>query len=241
MDNQESLDYLVLAAHPDDVEIFCGGSLMKWKKRGYRVGVVDFTRGEAGTSGTVEERDAEAAAASEILGLDIRLNLNLPDGRLADTRTEQRAVVDVIRQLRPKVVIAPWGPCRHPDHTAVHNLSLSCHFYSGNGKFESDLPPYRPQRTIFHLEVLDNVTPSFVVDITDQFERKMNALHCYKTQFYTPETGETGTYIGSKLFMEKLEARFAYYGSLIGCRYGEPFIVQETIRIDDPMKTLEEG
>lgn len=235
------LDYLILAAHPDDAEIFCGGSALKWKSQGYKVGVADLTRGEAGTRGSVKIRDAETEAANRILGLDLRVNLNLPDSKLADTRLEQKAVVEIIRSTRPKVLVAPWGPCRHPDHTAVHNLARSCFFLSGNGQFESELPRYRPERMIFHLEMQDTIVPSFIVDISDCFDKKMNALHSYNSQFYTPETGETGTYIGSKLFMDKVRARFTYYGSLIGAEYGEPYVCPDVMRIDDPLKTLAGG
>ncbi len=235
MDNDVRLDYLILAAHPDDAEIFCGGSILKWKSLGYHVGVADLTRGEAGTSGTVAERDAEAATATKILGLDIRLNLNLPDGALADCREHQKPIVDLIRATRPRVLVAPWGPCRHPDHSAVHNLARSCYFYSGNGKFDSSHPIYRPERLIYHLEIQDTTVPSFVVDISDHFDDKMRALWSYSTQFYSPESGETGTYIGSKLFMDNLQARFTYYGTLIGTRYGEPYVLPEMMRMDDPL------
>ena len=235
------LDYMILAAHPDDAEIFCGGSVMAWRSRGRRVGIVDLTRGEAGTKGSVSERDAETAASNAIMKPDVRINLNLPDSKLADTRFEQAAVVEAIRTYRPKVLVAPWGPCRHPDHTAVHNLARSCWFLSGNGSFECDLPLFRPERVIYHLEVQDTIVPSFVVDVSDFFEDKMHALHSYATQFYTPGKGETGTYIGSKLFMDKLYARFAHYGSQIQTRYGEPFVISDVMRVDDPMSTFKGG
>jgi bacillithiol biosynthesis deacetylase BshB1 len=235
------LDYMILAAHPDDAEIFCGGSVMAWKAMGKTVGIVDLTRGEAGTKGSVAERDAETETANAILNPDVRINLNLPDSKLTDSRREQIAVVQAIRTYRPKVLIAPWGPCRHPDHTAVHNLARSCWFYAGNGTFECDLPLFRPERIIYHLEVQDTVAPSFVVDVSDYFEDKMKALQAYSTQFYTPETGETGTYVGSKLFMDKMCARFAHYGSMIQTGYGEPFVTSDVMRVDDPATTFNGG
>ena len=234
------LDYLLLAAHPDDAELFCGGSLIKLRQRGYKVGVADLTRAEAGTAGSVEERAREAAAASKILDLSFRTNLGLPDGRLEDNMAARQAVVEVIRETKAKVLIASWGPCRHPDHTAAHNLARNCYFFAGNGKFPSELPPWRPLRVIYYLELHD-IRPSFVIDISEQFETKMKALQGYVSQFYSPESGEKPTFIGSKDFMAKLAARFAYYGSLINCRYGEPYIVDGTLRLDDPLKNHLEG
>ncbi len=231
------LDYLFLCAHPDDAELFCGGSIARFIQEGRQVGVLDLTRGESGTSGTVAERDAETAAANEILGLSQRWNLGLPDGGLEDNLEARKGIVDIIRSTRVKVLIATWGPCRHPDHTAVHNLARSCYFYSGNGKFPSDHPIWRPKQVIFHPE-LHQRPVSFVVDITDQFEARMLALQCYGSQFYSPETGEKPTYIGSIAFMDSIKARYAYYGSLINRPYGEPYITDGALRVDDPVQTF---
>ncbi len=238
--NDIQLDYLFLAAHPDDAELFCGGSIVKFIRAGRQVGVADLTRGEAGTSGTVAERDRETAAANRVLGLEHRWNLGLPDGALEDNQAARKPIVDLIRRTRPKVLVAIWGPCRHPDHTAVHNLARSCYFYAGNGKFDSDLPIYRPRQVIFHPE-LHQQPPSFVVDVTDSFATKIEALQCYSSQFYSPAAGEKPTYIGSKAFMESLKARFAYYGLLINSAYGEPYITDGALRVDDPAGTFVKG
>ncbi|RMD82457.1 MAG: bacillithiol biosynthesis deacetylase BshB1 [Lentisphaerae bacterium] len=234
------LDYMVLAAHPDDAEIFCGGSILRWRELGRKVGVVDCTRGEAGTSGSAEERIQEAAAATRVLGLDVRENLGLPDGQLQNCREHQIPIVTMIRRYRPRVLIAPLGPCRHPDHEAVYHLARAACFFAGNGKFPVDLPRYRPQRLFFHLEVSNDQHPSFVVDISNHFEKKMQAIQCYASQFYTPERGETGTWIGSRAFLERIRARAAFYGSHIGVSYGEPYYAPEMLRVDDPVSWMDE-
>ena len=236
----DELDYLILGAHPDDAELFCGGSIVKWLRRGCRVGVADLTRGEAGSSGTPEIRAREAAVASQALGLTWRRNLGLPDSHLADDQAGRKAVVTVIRETRAKVVIAPLAPCRHPDHSAVHYLARSGCFFAGNNKFDAPHAPWRPLRLLFHPE-LQPVTPSFVVDVSAEFEAKLAALRCYASQFFTPETGPKPTLIGAAEFIERVTARAAYYGSLINCRYGEAFVIEGGVRVDDPLRNLREG
>ncbi len=231
------LDYLLLAAHPDDAELYCGGTLIKMREKGYNVGVLDLTRGEAATSGSVQDRDRETQAANEVLQLAFRENLGLPDSGLEDTHDARKLIVDVIREYRVKILIAPLGPCRHPDHTAVYQLARAVSFFSGAGNFPSDHSPWRPLRTLFHLEFRDH-TPSFVTDITKQFDQKLEAIEAYSTQFYVGEESEERTVIGSKRFRDMMINRFKYYGNLIGCDYGEPFIVDEILGIDDPLQNL---
>jgi len=231
----DELDYLFLAAHPDDAELMCGGTIIKLGQQGYRVGILDFTRGEAATTGSVAEREHETAAADAILKPAWRHNLGLPDGGLQDCLEHRKPLVDAIREQRPKLIVAPWAPCRHPDHTAVHHLARSTWFFSGNGGFPSALPPYRPRRVIYHLEHKD-VRPSFVVDITDQFEAKQQAVAAYGSQFYSGKT-----YIGSSEFHAMMIARMQYFGGLIGTKYGEPYIVEEMLRIDDPLANALHG
>lgn len=234
------IDYLVLAAHPDDAELFCGGTLIKMRQRGYQVGVLDFTRGEAGSSGTVAERDAETRAATEILGLHYRHNLGLPDGGLRDDFDTLKLVVDVIRRRRVQVLIAPLGPCRHPDHTAVSEIARKVHFFAGNAGFPCAAEPWRPLRLLFHLEFRE-VAPSFVIDVGEQFDDKLRAIHAYATQFWQPGGPETGTVIGSRTFHEKMVARFKLAGAQVGCDYAEPFVCEDTLRLDDPLKNHREG
>jgi len=231
------LDYLVLAAHPDDAELFCSGTLIKMREKGYKVGILDFTKGEAATSGTVEDREKETDVANQILQPAFRENLQLPDSRLVDDHDTRVLVVDVIREYRVKILIAPLGPCRHPDHTVVSQLAKNVHFFSGAGKFPSRFAPWRPARVIYHLEYQDR-TPSFVIDISDQFASRMKAVEAYSTQFYSAANKEEKTVIGSQRFLQMMTSRFSYYGSLINCEYGEPFFVEEMLRLDDPIENL---
>ena len=230
-----SLDILVLSAHPDDAELFCGGTLIKMRQSGYSVGILDCTRGEAATNGSIETRIEETKAANQILQLSFRENLGLEDGGLSDCPMARRKVVDVLRKYQVKILIAPLAPCRHPDHTAVAAIARSSLFFAANGKFPSDHPPWRPRRLLFHLEFHDR-NPSFVVDITNQFEDRMKAVQAYKTQFYTPDNTDETTLISSHQFMEKMIARFRYFGTLIGTKYGEPYVIEEMIGIEDPVK-----
>ena len=234
------LDYLFLAAHPDDAELYCGGSIIKFRENGYRVGILDFTRGEAATSGTVEDRDRETLTSNAILQPDVRHNLGLVDSGLRDDGNTRILVVNYIRKYRVKVLIAPHGPCRHPDHTAVSTLAKNVFFFSGAGKFPSDHEPWQPLQLIYHMEFQD-VRPSFVVDISEQFERKIKTIEAYSTQFYTDSNQNEKTLIGSHRFRELMISRFKYYGNLINCDYGEPYILDETLRIDDPLKNKLEG
>ena len=232
------LDYLVLAAHPDDAELYCGGTLIKMREKGYAVGILDLTRGEAGTLGSVEEREQETHNANRILQLSYRHNLGLPDSQLKDDQVTRKLIVDVIRQHRVKMLVAPLGPCRHPDHTTVYHLARSTHFFAGAGKFPSKYSPWRPLKVIYHLEYQDR-RPTFVVDISTQFEDKMRAIESYTTQFYNPTNVKEKTLIASKRFREFMIARFKHYGNLVGCDYGEPFFVDEILRIDDPLRAYE--
>ena len=229
------LDYLVLAAHPDDAELYCGGTLIKMRKKGYTVGVLDLTRGEAGTLGTVEDRRQETCNANKILQLAFRHNLGLCDTQLHDDMETRKLIVNIIRQYRVKILIAPLGPCRHPDHSAVYELAKSTYFFSGAGKFPSDYSPWRPLKLIHHLEYKDR-TPSFVVDISTEFEEKMRAIEAYTTQFYNPENTEEKTLVASERFRNYMISRSMYFGNLVNCDYGEPFFVDEVLRIDDPLK-----
>jgi len=233
------LDYLVLAAHPDDAELHCGGLLLKMRRRGYHTGILDLTRGEAATVGTVAERQQETAAANEVLQLAWRDNLGLPDGAIVDDLEARKAIVAVIRRYRVKVLIAPLGPCRHPDHTATAELARSVHFFSGAGGFPCDLPPYRPLRLLFHLEHRD-VQPSFVVAISEVYEDKIRAVRCYRSQFGDAER-ETGTVVGSKAFHHRLYARAELFGRQIGARFGEGYVTDDTLRIDDPRRNYHQG
>lgn len=231
------LDALAISPHPDDVELHCGGLMIRLAELGYATGIVDMSRGEMGTRGTVDERDKEGEHAAQILGLTQRLNLGLPDSSIGVSATHRDALLDVIRRFRPAVLLAPHQVARHPDHSATAQLAQDTAFLSGLGKIATDHPEFRPRQLIFYLtyHAFREPSPSFIVDITSTFNRKMEAIKAHQSQFYSPNSTEPMTFISRPEFLEEMEAQSRYYGSLIGTRYGEPFVVREYLSIDDPI------
>jgi bacillithiol biosynthesis deacetylase BshB1 len=223
-----TLDLLAVAAHPDDVEQTCGGTLIKMAEAGYRTGVLDLTAGEMGTRGSPERRLEEAEAAGREMLLAWRGNLGLPDARLANTAEARAAVAGEIRRLRPRVVIAPYWEARHPDHYRAGELAYEGCFVAGLRKLDPATEAHRPFK-ILYASLYANVTPSFVVDISAQFERRMAALLCYQSQY----GGGEGDFPGRDEIRERHAAVARFYGNLIGVRYGEPFVVKETMRVED--------
>src|SRR5271154_1919746 len=228
---EKPLDVLAIAAHPDDVEQTCGGTLIRMAGQGYRTGVLDLTAGDMGSRGTPEIRLKEAEAAGSQMLLAWRGNLRLPDARLENTITVRMTLSAEIRNLRPRVVILPYWEARHPDHYRASEIGFEACFLAGLKKLDEQTPPHRPQK-ILYSSLYANVTPSFVVDISAQFERRMDALFCYESQY-----GDAAE--GSELFpkqqeiRERLAAIARFYGNLIGVKYGEPFVIKETMRVDD--------
>ena len=242
------LDVLALAAHPDDVELCAGGTMCLLAEQGYRTGVVDFTRGELGTRGTPESRAEEAAAASEIMGLAARENLGLPDGDIQNTKANQLKVVQAVRRHRPSIVLTTAETVRHPDHGDATRLSVDALFYSGLAKVETrdeggaPQEPWRPHHVLHYMQALD-FEPTFVVDVTDVWERRMDALLAYRSQFYQPDAegsdDEPETYISNPRFLAWVEARARTYGYRIGADYGEPFLYRHgPVGVDDLVATL---
>lgn len=225
------LDVLAIAAHPDDVEQTCGGTLIKMAERGYLTGVLDLTAGEMGSRGNPELRIEESRKAAERLMLAWRGNLHLPDARLENNIAARMTLAVQIRALRPRVVILPYWEARHPDHYRAGELGYEACFLAGLRKLESEIPPHRPFK-ILYTSLYANVTPSFVVDITGQFERRMESLFSYESQYGDHEQG-------ADLFPSKAEIRdrlgsiARFYGNLIGAGYGEPFVVKEMMEVDD--------
>jgi bacillithiol biosynthesis deacetylase BshB1 len=226
-----NLDLLAIAAHPDDVEQTCGGTLIRMSEAGYRCGVLDLTAGDMGTRGTPEQRVAESEAAGKHLLLQWRGNLYFPDARLENTISARMTLAVKIRELRPRVIILPYWDARHPDHYRAGELGYEACFLAGLRKLDEYSEPHRPFKVIYS-SLYANVTPSFVVDISAQFERRMTALLSYASQY-------GGSAAGGELFpreqeiRERLGAVARFYGNLIGTRYGEPFVVKETMRVDD--------
>ncbi|MBI5217172.1 MAG: bacillithiol biosynthesis deacetylase BshB1 [Ignavibacteriae bacterium] len=231
------LDILAIGAHPDDVELSCGGTVAKCVKLGYSVGIADLTRGETGTRGTARIRAKEALDAANILGVNIRENLDLPDGRFEVTEKNRLKVVQLYRKYRPKILLIPHWHERHPDHVHAHHLCREAWFYSGLAKINTTLNgkkqlPWRPNN-YFHFMQKYEFEPSFIVDISDVYELRVAAIKAHKSQFYNPESSEPETFLSQKSFLDFMETRMKYYGTKIGVKYGEPFYSVEAIGVKD--------
>lgn len=225
------LDLLAIAAHPDDVEQTCGGTLIRAAEAGYRTGILDLTAGDMGTRGNPELRIAESEAAARCLLLKWRGNLRMPDARLENSLPARLTLAMKIRELRPRVVILPYWEGRHPDHYRAAELGYEACFFAGLRKIDETTEPHRPFKVIYS-SIYARVEPSFVVDISAQFERRMQALLSYRSQYGEAEAGKD-LFPGEEEIRERLAAVARYYGNLIGVRYGEPFVVKETLRVDD--------
>ena len=230
-----TLDVLAVGAHPDDVELGIGGLVHKLARRGFRVGILDLTRGEMGTRGTVEERTEESRRAAEILGVVQRENVGLPDGAVANTTDQQRRVIPFLRDFRPKVVLAPMDGDRHPDHSAAHALVRDANYFAGLERIETDREPYRaPNVYYYHPYFDDAAVPQFVVDITDDFDAKIAALKAHASQFFSPDYQDKPTFISSETFWESIRTRAAYWGNRIQATYGEPLYADHPVGIGLP-------
>ncbi len=234
------IDVLAIAAHPDDVEQTCGGTLLRMAEAGYTTGIIDMTAGDMGTRGSPEIRVAESEAAAKILGVNHRENLHFPDARLENSMAGRMTVAHRIRELRPKTVILPYWQGRHPDHYRAAEIGYEACFLAGLKKLDQYTEPHRPHKIIYS-SIYANVTPSFVVDITRYFERRMESLFAYRSQYGSVIEGEA-LFPDEAEIRERLAAIARFYGNLIGVKYGEPFAVKETMRIDDivafPVRSL---
>jgi len=225
-----SVDILAIAAHPDDVEQTCGGTLIKMAEKGYRTGVLDLTAGDMGTRGTPEQRIEESLTAAKIMLASYRDNLRFPDARLENTISARMTLALKIRETRPRVVILPYWEGRHPDHYRAAELGYEACFLAGLKKLDEYSEPHRPYK-ILYSSIYANVTPSFVVDISAQFERRMAALLSYRSQYGGGEGGEL--FPDEAEIRERLGAVARFYGNLVGVKYGEPFVVKETMLVED--------
>jgi bacillithiol biosynthesis deacetylase BshB1 len=230
-ENLDPLDVLAIAAHPDDVEQTCGGTLISSAEQGYRTGVLDLTAGDMGSRGTPEIRIAESKEAARHLSLAWRQNLLWPDSRLENTIGARMTLAGVIRRLRPRVVILPYWTGRHPDHYRAAEIGYEACFLSGLRKLEEDVPPHRPFKVLYS-SLYANVAPSFVVDISFQLERRMQALFSYVSQYGDADEA-SDLFPSHKEVRERLAAVARFYGNLIGVEFGEPFVVKETIQVQD--------
>jgi len=235
-----SVDVLAIAAHPDDVEQTCGGTLIRAAEAGYRAGVLDLTAGDMGTRGSPEVRVTESETAARILNVTHRENLHFPDARLENSMPGRMTVAHSIRELRPKTVILPYWEGRHPDHYRASEIGYEACFLAGLKKIDQYTEPHRPHKIIYST-IYANVTPSFVVDISRHFEKRMESLFAYRSQYGPVEEGQT-LFPHESEIRERLAAVARFYGNLIGVQYGEPYAVKETMRIDDivafPVRSL---
>lgn len=253
----DSLDVLAIAAHRDDAEQTCGGTLLKMAQRGYRSGILDLTRGEMGTRGTAEDRSREAAEAARILQVCFRQALDIPDGRVENTWENRLKIARVIRQKRPQVVILPYWQGRHPDHYSCSTLAYEACFLAGLSKLqleksekaggtetsrESVWPgrPHRPFKIIYATLYYD-VRPTFVVDISDQFEARLESIYAYKSQYADQEAGKSDFPAHGEI-RDRVTTMARFYGMLAGVRYAEPFVQKEVGLVDDvtmiPVKSI---
>jgi bacillithiol biosynthesis deacetylase BshB1 len=225
------IDILAIAAHPDDVEQTCGGTLLRMAEAGYRTGIIDLTAGDMGTRGSPQIRVAESSDAAKILKLSHRENLHFPDARLENSLAGRMTLAQRLRELRPRTVILPYWEGRHPDHYRTAEIGYEACFLAGLRKIDQYTEPHRPYKIIYS-SLYANVTPSFVVDVTRHFEKRMESLLAYRSQYAEVIEGAT-LFPSEGEIRDRLSATARFYGNLIGVRYGEPFVVKETMQVDD--------
>jgi len=242
------LDALFVATHPDDIEITSAGTAIKLINKGKKVGIVDLTRGELSTRGTLQSRKIETAQASKVMEIHYRKNLKLYDGNIQNNSANRIALINVIRETKPEIMFAPFPADRHPDHINAGNLAREAAFLSGLKKIKTAAADvHRPKKLFYYRHAYD-FPISFIVDISDTFKKKIEAIKCYESQFYkqgggkknisktvkgkSAVSGEPETYISSKLFWQDLETRARFFGFKIGVEFGEPFFCYESIMLD---------
>ena len=225
------LDILVFGAHPDDVELGCGGTVIKEIKAGKRVGVIDLTRGELGTRGTVDARNSETKLASEIMGVTIRENMNFKDGFFKDDEDHKLALVKKIRQYKPEIVITNAVSDRHPDHGRGSEITVDACFLAGLEKIETGQKVWRP-KAVYHYIQFNNLTPDVVVDISAEMGEKLQAVKAYSTQFFNPGSKESETIISSQGFLDSVSYRAQDLGRQVNCEYAEGFLAHQMPKVD---------
>ncbi len=235
-----ALDILAIAAHRDDVEQTCGGTLLKMAEAGHRTGILDLTQGEMGTRGTAEDRAREAAAAAKILKAVWRGALDIPDARVENTWENRLKIAHILREQRPKVVILPYWQGRHPDHYTASTLGYEACFLAGLSKLDLPGAPHRPFKIVYATLYYD-IRPTFVVDITEQFEQRLNSIYTYQSQFTDQEAGSKDFPARAEI-RGRIEAMARFYGMMAGVKYAEPFLQKEVGLVDDltliPVKSI---
>jgi bacillithiol biosynthesis deacetylase BshB1 len=233
------VDVLAVFAHPDDLELSVGGTMLRLKALGYRTGALDVTRGEMGTRGTVEGRAEEAKRAAAILQLDLRGNLGLRDGHVFIDEESRVAMTRAFRRHKPRLVITHQIGDSHPDHNNIAQLVRECSRLCAMRNFDAETGAERIKPPIVAHNVFSrNVQPSFIVDISEHLEGKIAAIRAHASQFYDPNSNEPETMLTGKTYIDEIEYRSRYYGSLIGAAAGEPFFVREALNVEDPFALL---
>jgi len=229
------VDVMAFGAHPDDIELGCGGTLIKLVDLGHSVVLVDMVQGEMGTRGTVETRRAEAAAAAKIIGAVARENLKLEDGNIRADEEAKRRVVEVVRKHRPRLAFIPYYKDRHPDHYHASQVAYEGIFLAGLAQYETGQESYRPLRVLYYMGWYE-FEPTFIVDISAQFDQKMDAIYAFSTQFKPGDSFYEQTRLTSRQYNWALVHRMAYYGSLIGKQYGEGFLIRGRMEVENPLE-----
>ena len=228
------LDLLAIAAHPDDVELTCGGTLIKMAKRGYKTGVLDLTAGEMGTRGTPETRAKEAAKAAKLLGVKWRGSLGVPDSDVQASRQHKLRLAEVIREMRPRTVILPYWEARHPDHYNASTLGYEGCFLAGLKQLPIAGEAYRPFKILYSMAFAEGARPTLVVDITEQYKQRRRAIAAYGSQFRPAKSERKNkVYLGLEQLEQEMNRLARYYGHMIGVKYGEPFLTKELMKVDD--------
>jgi len=235
MEKEIRIDALAFSPHPDDAEMGCGGLLLKLKDKGYRTGIIDLTRAELSTNGNLKTRGEEIKEASKILGLDIRENLGLEDANIKNDYDSRLKVISAIRKYRPELALIPFWRDRHPDHENSYKLLKDAIFISGLKKFKTGLDSYRPDVVINYMLHYE-FKPSFIVDISQYYNKKFSAVAAYKSQFYSDVAKKVMTHIASKYFFDIINSRHQCSGLKIMSEYGEPYYIESDIKIDDPLE-----
>ena len=235
------LDVLAFAAHPDDIELGAGGTLIKLVDRGYKVGIVDMTRGEFGSRGDMATRLRECEEATRILGVHVRENLALPDGRLVNDEDTRLQIARMLRTYQPDLVLTHYPEAPHRDHQVTGAAVRDACYLSGLARLAIDLPRWRPRYVLYHQPPWNRI-PTLVVDISAEWERKMQAVRAYRSQFGgAAEDPQPETALSVPAFLERNEARHRFYGALIRRRYGEGFILKDVVPVDDLVALLRAG
>lgn len=231
------VDVLAICAHPDDAELHCGGLLLSAKSQGAKTAVLDLTRGEAASRGTVEIRAEEAKAGADVLGLSVRENLALPDALLSVKPEYIKLLVENIRRFRPKMVVTSHWDDHHPDHQATAQLVKEACYLAGIGNYPAKGNPHRPEQVMFYLDRLGH-TPQLVVDVTGVFEQKLKAVKCYASQLYDANSDALQTPLAGNNFLADWQARHRYYGNQIGVTYGEAYVLRSPVPVNNPLDLI---